>query len=327
MTEERIQKILARAGFGSRRASEVLIADGRVRVNGVLVELGARADAERDQITVDGQPIPTSAPAGIYIALNKPRFVLSDNVLDDPRKTVFDLVPVSGQLFIVGRLDFESEGLVLLTNDGELANRLTHPRYGHEKEYRVLVAKRPDEEQLEVWRRGVVLEDGHRTSPADVRIESTSGKGAWLRIIMHEGRKRQIREICTQIGLPVVRILRVRIGSLQLGGLKPGEWRDLMPLEVRALKAAAPEQEKNRPVKPRPVAGSVKKYSPKPRAVSGTDKKYSPRSRPSAGTNKKYTPKPKPAAGTNKEKVKLRPGTGSDKKYPAKPQPTNRNRK
>ncbi|MHB0988145.1 MAG: pseudouridine synthase [Bellilinea sp.] len=285
MTEERIQKILARAGFGSRRASEVLIADGRVRVNGALVELGAKADAERDQITVDGQPIPTSAPAGIYIALNKPRFVLSDNVLDDPRKAVFDLVPVSGQLFIVGRLDFESEGLVLLTNDGELANRLTHPRFGHEKEYRVLVAKRPDEEQLEVWRRGVVLDDGHRTSPADVRIESTSGKGAWLRIIMHEGRKRQIREICAQIGLPVVRILRVRIGSLQLGGLKPGEWRDLMPLEVRALKATATGTEKKGQIKPhRAVNGAGKKYTPRPRPANGEGNRASkPRSGTRAG--------------------------------------------
>lgn len=238
MAEERIQKILARAGFGSRRASEVLISDGRVRVNGKVAILGGKADAEKDQITVDGQPIPQVAPASEYIALYKPRFVLSDNVSDDPRKTVFDMVPVQGHIFVVGRLDFESEGLMLLTNDGELANQLTHPRFGHEKEYRVLVAKRPDEEQLSIWRRGVVLEDGHKTSPADVRIDTTLGKGAWLRIIMHEGRKRQIREICTQIGLPVVRIVRVRIGTLKVGGLKPGEWRNLTPVEVRGLKSS-----------------------------------------------------------------------------------------
>lgn len=237
MAEERIQKILARAGYGSRRASEVLIADGRVKVNGLQVSLGAKADAAKDKITVDGQPIPSAAPADVYIALNKPRFVLSDNVMEDARKTVFDLVPVPGPLFVVGRLDFESEGLILLTNDGELANRLTHPRFGHEKEYRVLVAKRPDEDQLAIWRRGVVLEDGHKTAPADVVIDSNMGKGAWLRITMHEGRKRQIREICMQIGLPVVRIVRFRIGTLQLGGLKPGEWRNLMPLEIRALKS------------------------------------------------------------------------------------------
>ncbi len=313
MTEERIQKILARAGFGSRRASEVLIADGRVRVNGVLVVLGAKADAEKDKITVDGQPIPNSAPTGIYIALNKPRFVLSDNLPDDSRKTVFDLVPVSGQLFVVGRLDFESEGLILLTNDGEMANRLTHPRYGHEKEYRVLVAKRPDDEQLEIWRRGVVLEDGHRTSPAEVRIESSAGKGAWLRIIMHEGRKRQIREICMQIGLPVVRILRIRIGTLQLGGLKPGEWRDLMPLEVRGLKAEVVGTDKQGAVRPRPVARSGKKYFPKSQPGASTDKKYSPKTRPAAGT---VTRKPKP-----------RTGFESDKKYPAKPQSNTRTKK
>lgn len=249
MAEERIQKILARAGYGSRRASEVLIADGRVRVNGTLAVLGAKADPAKDQITVDGQTIPTVAPAGIYIALNKPRFVLSDDVQDDPRKTVFDLVPTSGQVFVVGRLDFESEGLILLTNDGELANRLTHPRYEHEKEYRVLVARRPDDEQLAVWRRGVVLEDGHKTAPADVRVESTSGKGAWLRIVMHEGRKRQIREICAQIGLPVVRIVRIRIGTVLLGTLKAGEWRDLSPLELRALKSSASGEKKPTPAK------------------------------------------------------------------------------
>ena len=274
MTEERIQKILARAGFGSRRASEVLIADGRVRVNGVQVVLGAKADAARDKITVDGQPIPSAAPADVYIALNKPRFVLSDNAMDDERKTVFDLVPVPGPLFVVGRLDFESEGLILLTNDGELANKLTHPRFGHEKEYRVLVAKRPDEEQLAIWRRGVVMEDGHKTAPADVRIESVMGKGAWLRITMHEGRKRQIREICMQIGLPVVRILRFRIGTLQLGGLKSGEWRNLMPLEIRALKSPVTRIEK----KPfpqtarKPATQAAKKPASRPRPPFGTKK-------------------------------------------------------
>lgn len=252
MAEERIQKILARAGYGSRRASESLIADGRVRVNGVVAILGGKADSEKDQITVDGQPIPSVTPAGDYIALNKPRFVLSDDVTDDPRKTVFDLVPTHGHLFVVGRLDFESEGLMLLTNDGELANRLTHPRYGHEKEYRVLVARRPDEEQLAVWRRGVVLEDGHKTSPADVRLDTTAGKGAWLRITMHEGRKRQIREICGLIGLPVVRILRVRIGTLRLGNLKPGEWRSLTPAEIRGLKEPHSEGTKKQTYKPRP---------------------------------------------------------------------------
>jgi 23S rRNA pseudouridine2605 synthase len=149
---------------------------------------------------------------------------------------VRDLVPVPGHLYPVGRLDVDSEGLILLTNDGELANRLTHPRYGHEKEYKVLVASRPDEEQLATWRRGVVLEDGSRTLPAEVRFESAQGKGAWLRVVMKEGKKRQIREVGRTIGLPVVKIVRVRIGSLRLGNLKPREWRYLSETEVAALK-------------------------------------------------------------------------------------------
>ena len=161
--------------------------------------------------------------------------VLSDEDPLDVRRTVRDLVPVAGHLFSVGRLDLDSEGLILLTNDGQLANRLTHPRYGHEKEYRVLVASHPDAQQLEIWRRGVVLEDGYRTQPAQVFTETTFGKGMWLRVILREGRKRQIREIGRQIGLPVVRIVRVRIGSLLLGSLKPGEWRNLTPQEVEFL--------------------------------------------------------------------------------------------
>jgi 23S rRNA pseudouridine2605 synthase len=155
----------------------------------------------------------------------------------DSRRTVYDLVPDSSDLAIVGRLDFESEGLLLLTNDGELTNALTHPRFQHEKEYRVLVAARPDTKQLETWRRGVVLEDGHRTQPASVSIDSTSGKGAWLRVVLKEGHKRQIREIAKTIGVYVVRLVRVRIGTLELGSLKSGLVRELTPIEVNKLKS------------------------------------------------------------------------------------------
>jgi 23S rRNA pseudouridine2605 synthase len=233
--EERIQKILARAGYGSRRACEELIAAGRVRVNGKPVGLGDKAEATQDTITVDGARV-TGAEALAYIALYKPRGVLSAVESPDLRQTVRDLVDLPGRLYPVGRLDVDSEGLILMTNDGELANRLTHPRYGHEKEYRVLVARRPDDEQLSAWRRGVVLEDGHRTAPAEVRIEALYGRGCWLRVILREGRKRQIRETGSQLGLPVVKIIRVRIGSLYLGSLKPREWRLLTPLEVAALR-------------------------------------------------------------------------------------------
>ncbi len=233
--EERLQKILARAGWGSRRACEALITAGRVRVNGQIVEIGSKADPDNDTITVDGRKI-AAAEALVYVALNKPRGVLSAVEAPDPRPTVRSLVTLAGTLYPVGRLDVESEGLMLLTNDGELANRLTHPRYGHEKEYRVLVARRPDQDQLEAFRHGVVLEDGRRTLPAEVNFDSGFGKGAWLRIILREGRKRQIREMCALVGLPVVRIVRVRIGTLMLGTLKPREWRLLTEKEVAELK-------------------------------------------------------------------------------------------
>jgi 23S rRNA pseudouridine2605 synthase len=235
LMEERIQKILSHAGFGSRRACEMYITAGRIRVNGQVAQLGQKADPEKDNITLDGSVIP-KPEALVYVALNKPRGVLSTVEAQDMRPTVRDLVPLPGNLYPVGRLDAESEGLILLTNDGELANKLTHPKYGHEKEYRVLVARQPDERQLAAFKHGVVMEDGYRTAPAKVHIESFHGKGAWLTIILHEGRKRQIRETCTQVGLPVVRIVRVRMGSLQLGSLKPREWRSLTPAEVNALK-------------------------------------------------------------------------------------------
>ncbi len=244
--KERVQKILARAGIASRRASEELIREGRVTVNGARAELGMQADATKDHIMVDGRRV-TSAEPLRYIALNKPRNVISTVTSPDPRPTVRDLVNVEGRLYPVGRLDIESEGLVLLTNDGDLANRLTHPRYGCEKEYRALVARSPDERQLAAWRNGVVLADEHRTAPANVRVESTGPRGTWLRIVMKEGRKRQIREIGDQLGLPVLRLLRVRIGTLELGKLKPKEWRDLTTRELDELKSLVGGSRKGQP--------------------------------------------------------------------------------
>ncbi|MBE7535139.1 MAG: rRNA pseudouridine synthase [Anaerolineales bacterium] len=245
--QERLQKILAQAGYGSRRACEEFISAGRVRVNGQIVSLGAKADAQTDRITVDGKPI-VALEKLAYIALYKPRNVLStvEKERGDERRTVRDLIDAPGHLYPVGRLDFESEGLVLMTNDGDLANRLTHPRYGHEKEYRVLLARRPDTEQLDTWRRGVVLEDGYKTQPVELRFESPQGKGAWVRVTMREGRKRQIRETCKQLGLPIVRILRIRIGELRMGNLTPGQWRALTPREVDDLKGKPPRKITNR---------------------------------------------------------------------------------
>ncbi|HLO18860.1 MAG TPA: pseudouridine synthase [Anaerolineales bacterium] len=244
---ERLQKILAQAGYGSRRACEDFITAGRVRVNGKIASLGQKADPSLDKITVDGRPI-AAAESLIYIALNKPRMVLStvEPERGDDRQTVRDLVDIPQHVYPVGRLDFESEGLVLMTNDGDLTNKLTHPRFGHEKEYRVLLARRPDQEQFEAWRRGVILEDGDKTGPVDVRFESAQGKGAWVRVIMGEGKKRQIRETCKQLGLPVVRILRVRIASLRLGNLKPRQWRYLTIQEISDLKGSEAPKKINR---------------------------------------------------------------------------------
>ncbi len=233
--QERLQKLLAQAGYGSRRACEVFITEGRVRVNGKVAELGQKADLAVDKVTIDGKALPR-AETLTYIALYKPRNVLSAAEGQDDRQTVRDLIPVEGHLYPVGRLDFDSEGLILMTNDGELTNKLTHPRYGHEKEYRVLLARRPDEKQLDAWRRGVVLEDGDKTAPAEVNFLSTSGKGAWIRVVMGEGKKRQIREVGRLLGLPVVKIIRSRIGTLKLGSLKPRQWRYLTADEVAELK-------------------------------------------------------------------------------------------
>jgi 23S rRNA pseudouridine2605 synthase len=235
--EERLQKILARSGYGSRRACEELITSGRVRVNGLVAKLGEKANPEKDHILVDNQPVSIEQKF-TYVALYKPRGVLSTTHSPDDRLTVRDLVSLPDRLYPVGRLDFDSEGLILLTNDGELANRITHPRYGHEKEYRVLVAKRPDDQQINTWRRGVVLEDGFRTAPTQVAFESTHGKGAWIRVILREGRKRQIRQVGAILGLPVVKIIRVRIGNIYLGTLKPRQWRYLSESEIKTLKAS-----------------------------------------------------------------------------------------
>jgi 23S rRNA pseudouridine2605 synthase len=183
---------------------------------------------------VDGEPL--SLPdKTVVVMLHKPRGVVSSLAAQGDRKTVRDLVPLEGRLYPVGRLDADSEGLILLTNDGELTDRLTHPRYESEKEYRVLVKGNPDAERLAAWRRGVVLE-GERTAPAEVFREERAAAGVWLRVIMHEGRKHQIRDIGALLGLPVVRLIRVRMGGLTLGDLPLGEWRELRPDEVRKLR-------------------------------------------------------------------------------------------
>ncbi len=240
--EERLQKILARAGFGSRRACEAFITQGRVRVNGQVAELGQKADPARDEISLDGEALASSETL-TYVALYKPRGVVSSLAPQGDRQTVRNLIPLEGRLYPVGRLDVDSEGLILLTNDGDLTDRLTHPRYKAEKEYRVLVRGAPDETRLEVWRRGVVLE-GQRTARAQVQREERIEAGTWLRVIMHEGRKHEIRDIGLALGMPVQRLIRVRMGTLKLGDLRPGQWRKLEDWEVKRL-AGAPAPRKS----------------------------------------------------------------------------------
>ncbi len=243
MPEERLQKILARAGVGSRRACEDLIRQGRVTVNGERAGLGARADPSRDTIRVDGEPIsPGQAePTPIYIALHKPAGVVSaaSAQRQEKRPTVRDLVPVEGRLYPVGRLDADSEGLILLTNDGALTQRLTHPRYGHRKTYHVLVEGQPSPELVARWQQGVALEDGP-TAPVQVRVLRQEGAQTWLEVVMGQGRKRQIRRTAAALGLRVLRLVRVGLGGLALGDLPPGGWRHLSQAEVRALKGGGP---------------------------------------------------------------------------------------
>ena len=244
--EERLQKILARAGLGSRRSCEGLIRRGRVRVGGQVAELGQKADPARDTITVDGRPVRVPSDH-VYVAVHKPRGVLSVTKDDRGRRTVRDLVPLPGHLFPVGRLDLWSEGLVLLTDDGEFSNRLTHPRYEHEREYHVCVEGEPSDAALLQWRRGVFL-DGPRTAPAQVSVLHRERDCTWLRVVLREGRKRQIRRVAGILGHRVRQLIRVRVGSLVLGDLRPGQWRRLSAAEVSALRAAirTPRRSKKR---------------------------------------------------------------------------------
>jgi len=234
---EKLQKVLARAGVASRRAVEELIAEGRVRVNGDVARVGARVDADADVIEVDGALVSTAAGLVHYL-LNKPAGVISTAEDTHGRPTVVDLVPAEPRVFPVGRLDAGTEGLLLLTNDGELTHRLTHPSFGVEKEYLASVEGDPAPAVVRALREGVDLDDG-RTAPAKV---ARVAPGV-LRITIHEGRNRQVRRMCEAVGHPVVRLVRTRIGPIADRRLKPGEWRPLSADEVRALGQAVRPQD------------------------------------------------------------------------------------
>ncbi len=231
---ERLQKVLARVGYGSRRTCEELISQGRVTVNGALAVLGRRVNVESDLVAVDGAPVGV-LPGLVYYLLNKPIGVVT--TADDPqgRPSVLELVPTEPRVFSVGRLDIQTEGLLVLTNDGTLAQLLAHPSFGVEKEYLAELRGNPSAGELRRLREGVVLDDGEKTAPARVAAVSPGV----IRLVIHEGRNRQVRRMCEAIGHPVVRLVRVRIGPVTDRSLPPGAWWPLEASEVRSLAEAA----------------------------------------------------------------------------------------
>lgn len=231
-SRERLQKVLARAGIASRRASEEMIQAGRVTINGQIAALGDKV-ADSDRIELDGIPV-LRDPNLVHYLLHKPREVVSTASDTENRQTVVDLVPSGIRVYPVGRLDADSEGLIILTNDGDLTHRLTHPSFGVPKEYLVHVEGIPQRSALRSLREGIQLEDG-MTAPAQVSMPDQR----LLKITIHEGRNRQVRRMCAAIGHPVVRLVRVRIGPITDSSLTAGSWRELTNEEVRSLYQAA----------------------------------------------------------------------------------------
>ncbi len=237
---ERLQKVLARAGYGSRRASELLIEDGRVRVDGTPAVLGQRVGPNQE-ITVDGARV-VDDHSLVHYLLNKPRGVVSTAADPQGRQTVIELVPAEPRVFSVGRLDTDTTGLLLLTNDGDLAQRITHPKYGIKKRYVAEVAGRPSDATLRRWEHGVDLEDG-QTAPAALKLLAAQPNSTLLQITVHEGRNRLIRRVAEHLGHPVISLARIAIGPIADPSLKLGAWRPLQPLEVIALRTATADDE------------------------------------------------------------------------------------
>lgn len=242
--KERLQKILARAGYGSRRAAEALIVAGRVRVNGQTAALGMQADAGADAIDVDGAPITAAVPS-VYIAMYKPAGYATTSRDPQQRRTVMELLPASlpPHVLPIGRLDRDTEGLLIFTDDGEFAHRLAHPRYEIAKEYHALVEGTPSQRAMSALARGVMI-DGERTAPADVtRAKPPHGFSnheghTWIQLILHEGRKRQVRRMCSAVGHPVRTLVRTRIDGVLLGRMERGTTRPLSERELRQLRDA-----------------------------------------------------------------------------------------
>ncbi len=326
MAEERLQKLMATAGLGSRRACEQLILDGRVQVDGrVVVELGARADPAKNRVLVDGKRL--SLPdQHIYIKLHKPRGVISDVGGDTGgRKSVVDLLPEEvRRVFPVGRLDLHSEGLILLTDDGDLTHKLTHPRYQHPKTYFVLVGERPPIAVLEQLRGGVDLPDG-RTLPAKVRVvdglpgdlqlSKGPNEGVWLEILLTEGKKRQIRHMMAAVGHPALRLVRWAIGPLTLGRLELGQHASLTAGELTSLRRMVGD--------PTPVsaAGAGKDEARPRRSSRRTGAQPPERNRPRGGFEDKPSRRTRssPAEGRSSAQTKRSPANASATRKPGSP--------
>ena len=243
----RLNKFLAQAGVASRRAADKLIAAGRVKVNGRVVrEMGLQIDPDQDKVTVDGKPVSAHRKTFTYLLLNKPPGYITSRKDPEGRRTIYELIPARyHRLHPVGRLDFQSEGLVLLTDDGDLTQRLTHPSYQHEKEYWVQVAGQVPDVTLHKLRKGVRLEDGlararvrylGKIPPQQRFWIQPDPKHAWLVFVLHEGRNRQIRRMCQAVGLRVRRLVRVRIDDIHIGDLKPGQWRLASKRQLKAIR-------------------------------------------------------------------------------------------
>ncbi len=231
----RLQKYLAECGVASRRASEALISAGRVSVNGVTATLGQSVDPDADRVAVDGRELGTDDK--VYLVLNKPRNVVTTAKDTHGRRTVLDCVhSTSARVFPVGRLDFDVEGVLLLTNDGELSHRLIHPKFGIEKEYLAWVRGRMEAAAATRLAQGVELEDGP-TAPAKVSVLETRSGNSLVRLIIHEGRKREVKRMCDAVGHPVQTLRRISFAGIEVNGLRPGEWRNLTEQEVAGLKA------------------------------------------------------------------------------------------
>lgn len=309
---ERVQKLMARANVASRRACEELIVAGRVRINGQTATLGDKADPSKDIVTVDGVTLDLKQYHKTYIAYYKPINVLSTSETHhrDDRPTVREMIPVEGHLFTIGRLDAASEGLIVLTNDGEMANRLAHPRYQHTKTYKVTVYGAPSRQVLEQWQDGVWVE-GELTAPCYIRVLHEARETTILRIVMTEGRKRQIRRVAAQLGHPVQRLLRTHVGQLELGPMRKGDWRVLDEEEVEAMQIPAEELKFIR--KRQPQRG---RSAPRPAAPERPKAENSSGKRSEEETSQPRRTRPRPAGGSSGSKPGTRSGPGQRSSRP-----------